>query len=106
MPSSRGWTQAAVDIEAYLADQVSDDTHREVIGPPLPASGGSGVVLVGGEEVATWGQPDQPEMAFSATKSVVSLVAGVAFDEGLLRPNEPVREVVELPALDSPLEPG
>ncbi len=65
------WTEDAVDIDAYLARQVSDDSHREVIGPLRPASGPSGVLMVAGNEVGAWGDPDVPEMAFSATKSVV-----------------------------------
>ncbi|MCQ4084438.1 beta-lactamase family protein [Streptomyces sp. RB6PN25] len=36
-------------------------------------------------------------MAFSATKSVLSLVAGIAFDDGLLSLDEPVRTSVNLP---------
>jgi CubicO group peptidase (beta-lactamase class C family) len=36
-------------------------------------------------------------MAFSATKSVLALVAGVAFDDGLLRLDEPVGRSVSLP---------
>ena len=91
------WTRAAADIETYLAAQVADDSHREVVGPLLGASGGSGVVLVGGRNVASWGDPDVPEMAFSVTKSVVSVVAGLAFDDGLLIPDQPVHEVVNAP---------
>ena len=89
------WTRPAADIETYLATQVADDSHREVVGPLLAASGGSGVVLVGGQDVASWGDPDVPEMAFSVTKTVVSVVAGLAFDDGLLVPDQPVHEVVD-----------
>jgi CubicO group peptidase (beta-lactamase class C family) len=93
--ASRRWTSAAADIDTYLAAQVSDDSHREVVGPLLAASGSSGVVRVGGQEVAAWGDPRTPEMAFSVTKSVLSVVAGLAFDDGLLVPDQPVHEVVE-----------
>lgn len=91
------WTSSAQDIEAYLAAQVDDATERDVIGPLLAASSGSGVVLHSGREVGRWGDPSVPEMAFSATKSVVSVVAGVAFDTGLLVPAQRVSEVLELP---------
>jgi len=40
-------------------------------------------------------------MAFSATKSVVSVVAGVAFDTGLLVPGQRVSEVLDLPEFAS-----
>jgi CubicO group peptidase (beta-lactamase class C family) len=101
--SSR-WTRDAVDIATYLSRQVDDASHREVVGPLLAASGGSGVVYFAGEEVASWGDPDVAEMAFSATKSVVSVVAGVAYDQGLLRPDQPIAEAIALPALDGPLD--
>jgi CubicO group peptidase (beta-lactamase class C family) len=89
------WTSEAVDIESYLAAQVDDTTDREVVGPLLAASGASGVVRVGGWEAAVWGDPDVPEMAFSVTKSVVSVVAGVAFDDCLLVPDQPVHQAVD-----------
>ena len=96
------WTRDAADIETYLAAQVSDASHREVVGPLRAASGASGVVRVGGREVAAWGDPDVPEMAFSVTKSVVSVVAGLAFDDGLLVPDQPVHQVVDVPEFRGP----
>ncbi|MFE6615162.1 hypothetical protein [Amycolatopsis sp. NPDC057786] len=48
-----------------------------MLGPLLPASGTSGVIFLGGECIAAWGDADTPEMAFSVTKSVVSIVAGI-----------------------------
>ncbi len=91
------WTHDAVDIEKYLSARVSDATHREVLGPLLGARGASGAVRVGGREVAIWGDPDMAEMTFSVTKSVVSVVAGLAYDEGLLIPGQPVHEVLDVP---------
>ncbi len=96
------WTRAAVDIETYLAAQVADVSHREVVGPLLAADGGSGVVRVGGQVAASWGDPQVPEMAFSVTKSVVSVVAGLAFDDGLLVPDQPVREVLDIAEFRAP----
>ena len=78
------------DIAAYCAAHNHDASHREIVGPLLPVSGPSGLVVHGGEVVASWGDPAVPEMAFSATKSVVALVAGLAYDDGLLRPHDPV----------------
>lgn len=91
------WTSDAADIEAYLAAQVADTSRRDVIGPLLGATAASGVVRIGGQEFATWGDPNVSEMAFSVTKSVISVVAGLAFDDGLLRPDQPVCNVVDAP---------
>ncbi|MFC0003635.1 serine hydrolase domain-containing protein [Micromonospora siamensis] len=87
------------DMPRYLAAQVADESHREVIGPLLPGSGASGVIRHRGEVVASWGDPTVPEMLFSGTKSVVSTLAGVAFDRGLLTPGTPVTEAVDHPVL-------
>ena len=57
---------------------------------------------VGGREAASWGDPQVPEMAFSVTKSVVSVVAGVAFDDGLLVPDQLVHEVVDVAEFRGP----
>jgi CubicO group peptidase (beta-lactamase class C family) len=83
-------TPGTGDIGAYCAAQNRDTTHRELLGPLLPASGPAGVVRHRGTTLATWGDPAVPEMAFSATKTFVSLVAGLAWDEGLLATDEPV----------------
>jgi len=100
------WTTAAADIGWYLAGQVADAAHREVVGPLLPASGGSGVVTVAGQQVAAWGDPDAPEVAFSVTKSVVSVVAGLAYDEALLSPHQRVHQVLDLAEFSGPHHAG
>ncbi|MEU5273572.1 hypothetical protein AB0G77_34690 [Streptomyces hygroscopicus] len=72
------------DMAACLAAQVADGSHREVIGPLLDGQGASGVIVRRGTVIASWGDPTRVEMAYSATKSVLSLVAGIAHDDGLL----------------------
>jgi len=95
---SRRVTPGIDDIAAYLSRQSTDKSHREVIGPLLPGRGASGVILYSGELIAQWGDPCVPEMLFSATKSLVSTVAGVAFDRGLIRDlDEPVACSAHLP---------
>ena len=89
----------AADMASYLAAAVSDVSHREVVGPLLDGGGASGVVLRRGAVLASWGDPARAEMAFSATKSVLALVAGVAFDDGLLHLDEPASRSVSLPQL-------
>ena len=75
---ARRQTEGIHDMAAYLAAQVADQSHREVVGPLLPGTGASGVVRHRGVTVGEWGDPTVPEMLFSATKSVVYLVAGMA----------------------------
>lgn len=85
------------DMASYLAAQVSDASHREVVGPLLDGRGASGVVVRRGTVIAAWGDPTREEMAYSATKSVLSLVAGIAYDDGVLRLDEPVSAFLDLP---------
>jgi CubicO group peptidase (beta-lactamase class C family) len=93
------FTPGVHDMAAYLDRQVADETNREVLGPLLAASGASGCVIHADETVATWGDPDTPEMLFSATKSVVSVIAGLAFDDGRLDPERRVLDDVSLAGL-------
>lgn len=85
------------DMASYLDAQVSDASHREVVGPLLDGQGAGGVVVRRGTVIASWGDSTRAEMAYSATKSVLSLVAGVLFDDGRLRLDEPVSRSVDLP---------
>ncbi|HEX2774735.1 MAG TPA: serine hydrolase, partial [Micromonosporaceae bacterium] len=91
------------DMAAYLGQQVGDQSHRDVTGPLRAGKGASGVIVHRGQAVASWGDPDEPEMCFSATKSVLSTVAGLAYDRGLL-PNvhAPVVQSVDHPAFADP----
>jgi CubicO group peptidase (beta-lactamase class C family) len=63
----------------------------------------SGLVIRHGYIVAEWGDPVRVDMTFSATKSYLSTVAGLAFDAGRIKDLQaPVCETVDDPAFDSP----
>lgn len=84
------------------------DDHEERFGEtvgPLPDERGdpSGLVLYRGELVAEWGDLDSSELCFSVSKSVLSLVAGVAYDRGLIESvDDPVGESVDDGGFDDP----
>jgi len=99
---ARRGTEGIDNIATYCAAQNRDDAHREVLGPQLPGSGPSGVIVFSGWVLAEWGNPTQPEMAFSATKSIVSLVAGTAYDDDVLDLDTPVRDAVNLDEFTRP----
>ncbi|MCP2255008.1 CubicO group peptidase, beta-lactamase class C family [Prauserella aidingensis] len=101
--AERRVTPGIDDIAAFHAAQVADLSHRDVTGPLLPGSGASGAVSFRGRIVATWGDVDRPEMCFSLTKTVLSVIAGVAFDRGLIPDVEkPVEDTVDLPVRIGP----
>ena len=69
---------------------------NETLGPVRPRGGPNGLVLRGGRIVAEWGDTGQVDLTFSVAKSYLSILAGLAFDRGLIRDlDEPVRRTVE-----------
>jgi CubicO group peptidase (beta-lactamase class C family) len=71
-----------------LAEQVRRNTAREpypdVLGPTADRGGPAGLVIRGGYIVAEWGDTRRVDMTFSVAKSYLSVVAGLAFDRGLI----------------------
>jgi CubicO group peptidase (beta-lactamase class C family) len=45
----------------------------------------SGVVMVDGRTLASWGEPGRADLTFSVAKMYLALVAGLAWDQGLIR---------------------
>jgi CubicO group peptidase (beta-lactamase class C family) len=72
------------DMAQYLGAILASQSHPEVIGPLRDGNGASGVVVHRGYVVAEWGDPAAVEMSFSATKSYLSVVAGLAVDRRLI----------------------
>lgn len=57
---------------------------NEILGPVAPRGAPNGLVTRHGKLVARWGDTRQVDMTFSVAKSYLSLLAGVAYDRGLL----------------------
>jgi CubicO group peptidase (beta-lactamase class C family) len=72
------------EMAAWLATTLAEEPWPHVMGPLIDRGGASGLVFVGGREIARWGDPGRREMAFSIAKSALGTVAGLAFDDGLL----------------------
>src|SRR5205823_14273596 len=83
-----------------LAQMVATDfaevpPSNETLGPVRPRGGPNGLVLRGGRIVAEWGDTGQIDLTFSVAKSYLSILAGLAFDRGLIRDlHEPVCRTV------------
>lgn len=73
----------------------------QVIGPTNVRAGATGVVIYRGKVVAQWGEPDSIDMAHSITKTFLTTVTGIAWQQGKI-PNldQPVRFSL---ATDDPL---
>lgn len=57
----------------------------EKLGPFKDRGGPAGVVIKNGYIVAEWGDIDRVDLTFSATKSYVATMAGIAFDRGMIK---------------------
>ena len=57
----------------------------DAIGPMKDRGAQTGIIIRNGFVVASWGEPDRPDMTHSVTKSFLSAVTGLAVDKGLIR---------------------
>jgi CubicO group peptidase (beta-lactamase class C family) len=58
---------------------------NEVLGPVTPRGGPAGMVHRGGKLLAEWGDITRADMTFSVAKSFLSLLAGLAVGDGVIR---------------------
>lgn len=106
-PASAGMSAAALDAAGAFARQSESDwpatlywpdgryvgtahvgdtpPHDKPIGIVRPRGGPSGMVVRGGRIVAQWGDTARADTTFSAAKSYIALMAGIALDDGLIR---------------------
>jgi CubicO group peptidase (beta-lactamase class C family) len=76
-------------IPLSLADHLdarafADGPWGETLGPTKDRATTYGVIVRNSGIAASWGDPERVDMTFSVTKSLLSAVAGIAFDQGLL----------------------
>ena len=74
------------DLAAYLNHTLLpvEPTFR-LLGPTQPRGDLTGLVIYRGYVAAAWGQPDRVDMTFSATKTFLTTVVGLAWQRGLIR---------------------
>jgi CubicO group peptidase (beta-lactamase class C family) len=74
-----------------------------LLGPVHDRGPVSGAIALDGRVLTTWGEPDRADLTFSIAKTYLALLAGIAFDRGLLPdPDEPVRERIRGVGFDDP----
>lgn len=101
-PAHQGF---GVDLGAEWRKSNGGKRHDDgrLIGPVKERGPITGVVLRHGYLVAEWGEPTRVDMTFSVTKSFLSTVAGLAWDDGLIRDlDDPIADYVEDGDYDSP----
>jgi CubicO group peptidase (beta-lactamase class C family) len=79
-------TRWSRDLEAEIPRQFAEEPPwNAVLGPVRPRGGPNGLILKRGHIVAEWGNTRQIDQTFSVAKSYLSILAGLAFDRGLIR---------------------
>lgn len=76
-----------VDRDLRIANMksYSREPGYKIIGPMKERGGPAGLIIKNGYIVAQWGDINRVDMTFSATKSFLSTVAGLATDNGLIK---------------------
>jgi CubicO group peptidase (beta-lactamase class C family) len=88
-------------IHITLANE--QEPYNELVGPVRPRGATNGVIIRNGYVVAEWGDTRRVDMTFRVAKSYLSTMAGLAFDQGLIRDvNDLVRDYVDDGGFDSP----
>ena len=79
------------DLKAY-----ANEPFYKIVGPVKQRGGPAGLIIKNGYIIGQWGDIKRVDMDFSATKSYLSTVAGLAIDAKLIRSvNDKVNEYVE-----------
>lgn len=73
------------DLAAVIAKgHFEEGPWSEIIGPTRPRGEPNGLVLRHGRIVASWGDTRRVDMTFSVAKSYLSILAGLAWEDGLI----------------------
>jgi len=83
------------DLKIAILKGFSHEPYHQLAGPVRERGGPAGMIIKDGYIAAKWGDVDRVDMTFSVTKSYLSTVAGIAWDDNLIRsPHDPVHEYV------------
>lgn len=82
------------DLRIAILESFSHEPFHEIKGPVIKRGGPAGMILKNGYLIAEWGDIARVDMTFSVTKSYLSTVAGLAFDRGLLDPDDVLADFI------------
>jgi len=72
------------DLRVAILKSFGYEPYMEIVGPVKDRGGPAGIILKDGYIIAEWGDINRVDMTFSVTKSYLSAVVGLAYDEGLI----------------------
>ena len=82
------------DLRLAILQTYGQEPGFRIAGPVVDRGGPAGLIIKNGYIVAAWGDVERPDLTFSATKSYLSTVAGLAYDDGLIEVGDKVAEYV------------
>jgi len=71
------------DFRSYLGFD-DPEPYNKILGPTKERGPAAGLVIKNGSIAARWGEIERVDMTFSATKSYISALIGIAIDRGLI----------------------
>jgi len=84
-----GWSRDTTGV--WGVHQQDPEPFNRLFGPVHTRGGVSGVIQQAGQLLSRFGEPERADLTFSVAKAYLALLAGVAYDQGLLPDvNEPV----------------
>ena len=97
------WPRNLTGGLARLEKATERPPWNEVLGPSKDRGGPNGLILKDGAIIASWGDTSRVDMTYSATKSYLSIMAGLALADGLIGDvDDPLREYALDAAFDTP----
>ncbi|MEM1259177.1 MAG: serine hydrolase [Bacteroidota bacterium] len=72
------------DLRRAILKGFEREPFHEILGPTKKRGGPAGMILKKGYLVKSWGDTQRVDMTFSVTKSFLSTVAGLAYDQELI----------------------
>lgn len=73
------------DLRIAILKGFASEPYHKILGKTKKRGGPAGMILKNGYLIAQWGDVKRVDMTFSVTKSYLSTVAGVAYDQGLIK---------------------
>jgi len=88
-------SKAPRDLErAHHTSPFGREPFSEAVGPFRPRGEPTGIIVRRGYIVSEWGDSNRVDMTFSATKSFLSTVVGLAFDRKMIALNDSVADAI------------
>ena len=72
------------DMNAIIGS-IDRPPYNKALGPVKERGAAAGLVIKNGYQVASWGDLERADMTFSATKSYISILVGLAADRNLIK---------------------